>query len=213
MNYLSQYSMKNNSYEDPMEDIKKEHAIKKIEKKKLTVGNGGFQDIDQKQEFNKNLIVALAHEGFNILSIANKLKNRGVSRSTIYNYMAEDKVFEKEVKAGMLQRNQIKAMVGLIDNIDKGDLAAQKYFLDRTKYFEKRQDIAEQNDYSNPNGSIITIKDDVESIAASLVDEQTLNEMKKNNENLFMKSLEARDEEIQGKFKRVREKMNNEQKE
>jgi len=199
--------MRHDQKEDPMEEIQRGHAYKKINK--LTVENGGFSDVDQKKEFNKQLILALVHEGFNLLSISKKLS---ISRSSIYNYMAEDKEFESGVRAGGLQENQIKAMIGLIDNVKKGDLGAQKYFLDKTKYFEKRQDIAEQNDYSS-NNQIITIKDDVESIAASLVDEETLRGIKESNENLLMRSLEARDDEIQEKFKEVKNRMDNESEE
>lgn len=176
---------------------------------KLTVENGDFADSSQKKEFNKKLVLALTHEGFNIASTAVKL---GIARKSIYNWMEEDADFEKGVRAGSIIDNQIKAMIGVVDNIRKGDLAAQKYYLDKTGYFEKRRDIGEQNNLleQNENG-VFEIPSDVRRIANSLVDEYDVDLVSVQEVDILKHALSIKDNDTASRLQTIRDRFTDEE--
>lgn len=180
--------------------------------KKLSVANGDFLDIDQKKEFNKKLVLSLVHEGWNLASTAKKL---GVARKSIYNWMNEDPDFERGVRAGSVEEIKIKAMVGLVENINQGDLAAQKYYLDRVKYFEKRQDIGEQNNLLTENEQgVFEVPSDIKRIADSLVDDyEEINIDPGKQEDILKYALSVKDADTANRLQEVRNRFHEEDQE
>jgi hypothetical protein len=176
---------------------------------KLTVENGDFADSSQKKEFHKKLVLALTHEGFNLSSTAQKL---GIARKSIYNWMEEDLEFERGVRAGSIIDNQIKAMIGVVDNIRKGDLAAQKYYLDKTGYFEKRRDIGDQHNLLEQNEQgVFEIPSDVRRIANSLVDEYDTDLIGIPDVDILKQALSIKDSDTASRLQSVRDRFNEEE--
>lgn len=159
---------------------------------KMTVGNGDFDSIEQKKKVYKQMISAMVHKGFNISSTADSL---GITRQTIHNYMNEDYEFKQKVESGLIEEVGQKAMVRLTHKaLIEDSETAQKYLLDKSGYWEKRNDVRKDNDTGERIIQVI-LPEDIKNVADSLIGDFDV-DLSDPTEDQLQKVLRATDKSL-----------------
>lgn len=159
---------------------------------KMTVGKGDFTSNEQKKMVYKKLIGSLIHRGFNISSAADSL---GITRQTIHNYMNEDNEFRQMIESGLIEEVSQKAMVRLTHKaIIEDSETAQKYLLDKSGYWEKRNDV-KRDEETGARVIQVILPEDIKNVADSLIGDFDV-DLSDPTEDQLQKVLRATDKSL-----------------
>lgn len=114
-----------------------EEEVQRLEAKK-------FKNTHKRNPFTERMILGWLAEGLTKQAAAQR---SGITEQTLYNWMRWDPIFKKRVENNMGGEISLKAVDNVAGRVRDGDLDASKWWLSKTRHFEKR--------YSEtPNGQV-----------------------------------------------------------
>lgn len=184
---------------------------------KRTIANGWGDTKEQKKMLTKELVKTLIHSGIGSTgkntNIAKICSVANISRKTLYNYMEEDKQFERQVRSGMLVDLQVQAAMNVMDTIKKGDYIASQKYLKDTGYYNKytnqeKSDIPELTE--NEDGSF-SLPNSIEDIAGDIMlslDGEYVDTDNGDTGDKLAEALRLKDIEAEKKMAEIRQQSN-----
>jgi len=140
---------------------------------KMTVSSGDFENVQEKQRFNKQIILGFLSKGVNKKASADMA---GITEQTFYNYCKDDPEFKEKVESCLGGHDDITAQVNISRAIRAGDVAASERYLKNKRHYEKRYDpkwmdpkLIETT--KNPVTGILDVYTDYDEISDSLLGE------------------------------------------